>query len=220
MRALDLFCCAGGATKGLQRAGYHVTGVDIRPQPHYCGDTFIRADAFEWLNDPDRLAAYNLIWASPKCQGISRLTPTRYKPNHENQLPRVLELLRAQPTPYIVENVEGAQSLMHDPIFLCGTMFDLEIWRHRWFEIGNVPDLFFLRPTCNHDGHPILISGRGMRGVCKGGRRPAEPLKATKMQGIGIDWMVTTELDQAIPPVYSEFLARQILNYYEQEAHP
>ena len=31
-RALDLFCCAGGATRGLQEAGFHVTGVDIKPQ--------------------------------------------------------------------------------------------------------------------------------------------------------------------------------------------
>ncbi len=29
-RALDLFCGAGGATKGLQRAGFHVTGIDIK----------------------------------------------------------------------------------------------------------------------------------------------------------------------------------------------
>ena len=27
--AMDLFCKAGGATKGLQRAGFHVIGVDI-----------------------------------------------------------------------------------------------------------------------------------------------------------------------------------------------
>ena len=41
-RALDLFCCAGGATKGLQRAGFHVTGIDKEKQPRYCGDAFLR----------------------------------------------------------------------------------------------------------------------------------------------------------------------------------
>lgn len=28
MRALDLFCCAGGAAMGLHRAGFEVVGVD------------------------------------------------------------------------------------------------------------------------------------------------------------------------------------------------
>ena len=37
-RLLDLFCKAGGATRGYQLAGFHVTGVDIEPQPHYVGD--------------------------------------------------------------------------------------------------------------------------------------------------------------------------------------
>jgi DNA (cytosine-5)-methyltransferase 1 len=210
VKCLDLFCGAGGATKGLQLAGYHVTGVDSTWQPRYCGDALYQDDAFAWLRgEREALDRFDLIWASPKCQGHSVLTPARTKGDHEIQLPRVLELLRAQPVPFIVENVESTQGYMRNPVMLCGSMFGLEIWRHRWFELGNT-DAFFLLPPCNHDGHPILISGRGMRGVAKGGTRPSEPLKAEKMRGIGIDWMVTKELDQAIPPAYSRFLAEQI----------
>ena len=44
-RLLDLFCGAGGAAMGYQRAGFYVVGVDNRPQPHYCGDEFHEADA-------------------------------------------------------------------------------------------------------------------------------------------------------------------------------
>ena len=45
MKALDLCCAAGGATRGLTQAGFAGTGVDLRPQPRYCGDAFVLADA-------------------------------------------------------------------------------------------------------------------------------------------------------------------------------
>lgn len=208
MRALDLFCCQGGATRGLQLAGFHVTGVDIEPQPRYIGDAFYQDDVFAWLRgEREPLSNFDLIWASPKCQGHSVLTPTAHKGNHEIQLPEVLEILRAQPIPYIAENVEGTQVYMRDPIMLCGSMFGLSIQRHRWFEMGNT-DAFFLLPPCNHSIPPVLISGTTRRLI--NGKR-YEFTKTEKETAIGIDWMLTSGLDQAIPPAYAKFLAEQML---------
>src|SRR6201999_1333472 len=163
--------------------------------------SFEQGDAFEWLTRD--LSMFDLIWASPKCQGHSVLTPTEHKKNHEIQLPRVLNLLRAQPIPYIVENVEGAQQHMPNPVMLCGSMFGLDVWRHRWFELSNAA--FFLLPPCDHSFAPVLISGSPRRG----GNR-TEPSTARRRTALETPWMTRTGMDQAIPPAYAKFLAEQI----------
>lgn len=203
MRALDLCCCAGGATKGLQQAGYHVTGVDIRPQPHYIGDAFLQADALaiDW-------AGYDLIWASPPCQRYSECTPVTNKDSHPDLLPVFLGRLRNQSTPYICENVEMAAFLLRSPIKLCGSMFGLDFWRHRYFEIGNV-DVFFLTQPCDHSFAPVIISGQGTRKGALGRRAAWSPANAQRA-AMQIDWMNRDEVSQAIPPAYSKFLAERI----------
>ena len=65
MRALDLFCCAGGASDGLTRAGFEVDGVDLEAQPEY-PYVFLRHDVLAMPHGIVR--AYDFVWASPPCQ--------------------------------------------------------------------------------------------------------------------------------------------------------
>src|SRR5574340_563595 len=72
LRALDLFCGAGGAAKGLQRAGFEVIGVDINPQPRYCGQAFVQENALSYLDNCNP-ALYDFVWASPPCQHYTQM---------------------------------------------------------------------------------------------------------------------------------------------------
>jgi len=42
------------------------------------------------------------------------------------------------------------------------------------------------------------------------GKRVSEPPKHVRSSAIDIDWMTVEEINEAIPPVYSKFLAEQI----------
>ena len=67
-RALDLFCGAGGVSRGLQLAGLDVHGVDIRPMFEHVppGVTFTCGDVFELIDGGDiDLDEYDFVWASP-----------------------------------------------------------------------------------------------------------------------------------------------------------
>lgn len=144
-RLLDLFSGAGGSARGYQMAGSHVTGVDNRPQPHYCGDAFILADALEYVAEHGW--EYDAIHASPPCQAYSimnnlpwfrgRVYPLLILP--------VIELLETLDKPYVLENVMGArygakglakrglESHGLKAGWLCGGMFGLRFYRHRLF---------------------------------------------------------------------------------------
>jgi len=203
-KALDLFCCAGGAAMGMHRAGFDVVGVDIAPQPRYPFE-FRQGDAL----DAD-LTGFDFVWASPPCQAHSTLKH-RTGREYECFIARTREKLMAWGGVWIIENVMGAP--LRSPVRLCGSAFGLNVRRHRIFE-SNV----LLRGVeCRHDEQPepIDVSGTGSRR--KGARldgkggNSRKPLNLAQAQdAMGMDWTNRKEISQAIPPAFAEFLCAQV----------
>jgi DNA (cytosine-5)-methyltransferase 1 len=132
VKALDLFCCAGGVSKGLNQAGFEVTGVDIESQPEY-PYKFIQADATKL--SLDFLRQFDFIWASPPCQLFSTaytMNISQGKGKAVNLIPQTRKLLEESGVPFVIENIPRAP--LRKDLMLCGTMFDLGVFRHRVFE--------------------------------------------------------------------------------------
>lgn len=203
-RVLDLFCKAGGCTKGYQQAGAYVVGVDIEPQSNYCGDEFYQADALTFPLD-----GWEMIHASPPCQLFSRTGHLAAAQGNVTRsgdlLTPMLERLAPLSTPWVVENVEGAP--MPNPVVLCGSMFGLKVRRHRQFSSNRL----ILRMDCRHDlqGRPVGVYHVMGDKIPQGGRT-AETLEEAQ-EAMGIDWMIWDDLKEAIPPAYTEHIARQVL---------
>ena len=200
-RLLDLFCGAGGAAVGYHRAGFKVVGVDIKPQNHFPFE-FHQADAMTYP-----LEGFDVIHASPPCQHYSTCTPARYRGNHPDLIGAVRS--RLQGKIYVIENVLGARIKLISPLVLCGSMFNLPIRRHRLFEIN--PELSALLPPCHHKKDPVYISGSTGSGNSKEGFRRVDFTIQERRDAMGCQWMTDKEIDQAIPPAYTEWVGLQLM---------
>lgn len=205
-RALDLFCCAGGASMGLHRAGFDVVGVDIEPQPWYPFE-FYRADAMAYP-----LGGFDFIWASPPCQAYTLCQRIRDR-EHPDLVGPIRERLMASGAQWCIENVVGAPLI--DPIELCGAMFGLRTYRHRLFECSfpvNAPD---------HPDHvaPLRKMGRPVRDgefIHVVGNFSGAQLARDAM-GIS-NKMPRDKLREAIPPAYAEYIGRAAMQAIKQPA--
>jgi DNA (cytosine-5)-methyltransferase 1 len=115
--------------------------------------------------------------------------------------------------------VEGAP--LNNPTILCGTMFQgLRVLRHRLFETN------FTLVAPLHGKHPkvhtfdkrksqfgktnemldfVSVNGGGNCTV------------AAASDAMGIDWMTKNELNEAIPPVYTQYIGEQLLAHIERQ---
>lgn len=222
-KLLDLFCKAGGCSKGYADAGFEVIGVDKDPQPNYPYD-FIDMDVFDL--DKDFFDNFDVIAASPPCQKYSVTRFVHPDKEHPDLIPPTRELLIKTGKPYVIENVETAPLV--DPITLCGSSFNLRVRRHRLFE-SNVP---IKGKSCDHDwqNSSRIYKVRMAHGVVRSSGvvpvfgalqlMPGSLYGDTELNiasdAMGIDWMTKWELNQAIPPAYTKFIGEQLIEYLEQ----
>lgn len=206
-RLLDLFSGAGGAAVGYSLAGFKVTGVDIVAQPHYPFE-FILSDALALLSDKSWFAdEFDAVHASPPCQRYSYMAACRPElaESYPDLIAPLREFLNDTGLPWVIENVPPAP--LKDPVMLCGQMFGLELYRHRMFEAN------FDITVPSHPMHTVPASraGHWTPGTVMSVAGHVSPV-AQARRAMGIDWMNREEMAEAIPPAFTEFIGRQLLD--------
>ena len=205
MKLLDLFCGAGGSAMGYYRAGFDdITGVDNKPMPRY-PFRFIQADALEYLAEHGH--EYDVIHASPPCQRYTRAqNASKNSGAHPDLIEPIRNLLMLTKKLYVIENVIGAPLI--DPKVLCGLSFGLRVRRHRLFETN----FFFLVPPdqCKNEDYYVIF-GNEVR-ERRHGEHAGRKNKINEGRiAMGIEWMTRKELSEAIPPAYTEYIGKRIL---------
>lgn len=202
---------------GYAHAGFDVVGVDLEPQPRYPFE-FHQADAIAFVRD--HWQEFDAIHASPPCQAYS--TATKDHSKHPDLYAPTRDALLATGLPYVIENVIGAP--YSHGFILCGSMFglstvrDLEgrpVWvqRHRNFETS----WMVFPPRCEHDrmyriaGRPVTVTGRNgptWEDYDHSRKAPSALWPAL----MGMPWAEPREVKLAIPPAYTEWIGRSLMD--------
>lgn len=189
---------------GLYRAGFNVVGVDIEKQPHY-PFPFLQADVLTL--DPDWLASFDAVWASPPCQAFTRHAVQKGTADkHPDLIEPTRSLLDTLDLPYCIENVETAP--LRPDLMLCGSMFGLKLVRHRVFEVSS----FVVAQPEHGEHHPdyITVTGHAGGSSKRDGGTHFGNTEQWK-EAMGIDWLPGSKIKEAVPPAYSEHIGQAMV---------
>lgn len=207
---------------GLHRAWpeAEIVGVDIKSQPNY-PFRFVQGDV---LRLPVDIRQFDFIWASPPCQFATQMSARWRKLgnnkacSHPNLIPATRAILERSGKPFSIENVVGARKHLHNPIGLSGRQFSLGVHRMRYFEV-NFP-LASPQGSRRPPEHFVGVFGERPDNRRLWTRKGGSLLRCAKSieearEAMGIDWMNWQEIKEAIPPAYSEYIARQFSSQRE-----
>ena len=215
--ALDLFSGAGGAAIGLKRAGFYVIGVDIKKPSNYYGDEFINADIH---NLPFKdLSWADFVWASPPCQRFSIGTQSSKNKDLVKSYPDFIPATRKLLSGHAwtcIENVPRAPLMPN--LTLNGSSVGLNwIERRRVFEMS-----FWVAQV-------VLSKAKGIRFTIAKRRSATNEADRKRRKAMGLPktipkdvakvfmgipqkyHMTDSEIGEAVPPPYSEFIAREAI---------
>lgn len=202
LKCLDLYCCAGGAGEGYRLAGLDVVGVDIEEQPKN-PHNFIQEDAINYLLNHGH--KYDFIHASPPCQAYTKASNQWRKEGrvYADLIEDTRSALIKVGKPWVIENVPGAPLI--NSVLLNGSYFNIKIHRPRYFESS-----FKLPQPIIPISKPVKMG----RPVKEGDiLQPVGHFSGVKyaQKEMGLPWMGQKELAQAIPPVYTKWIAEKWL---------
>ena len=159
------------------------------------------------------------IHASPPCQRYSSATngSNKERTEYSDDAQTIGKLLYGLPITSVIENVPAAP--IRGDLILSGEMFGLRVRRERKFECVN---WFCMRPSVTklrkgvHYGHLITVAGNGQLVSPSGSTStvPGDTVVQKWSYAMGIDWMTRSELAQAIPPAYTEYIGLQWFKNY------
>lgn len=215
---------------GYYRAGFDCYGIDNDPKPlrHYpfpyicmdaleAMDRLLKGEGLTFSNGETLyLKDFAAFHASPPCQGyaVTVSIPNRDFSKYPKLIEPTADRLVETGKLYVIEN--STQAPLENPLILCGSMFGLPTRRHRKFEIN--PPMYFPPYTCNHSGR-VKSPGNGKSmniyvkdsddcNVTVAGHLFS--LRAGS-RGLGIGWMNRDELAEAIPPAYTEYIGKYLM---------
>lgn len=236
----DVCCGAGTAADGYTAVGVDVQlGIDNEPQPDY-PSPFVLADARGYLAPGSDLEWYDGLHFSWPCQAHTDARHLRTAQGGVSRFPDLLSpalpLIREHWSHklWVVENVEDRTGHMRRIMapgpgeyltLLCGSMFGLEVQRHRLF-LTNFP---VRQPPCRHDRFPLdPVTGKPrpwgvyhVKGdsIPDGGRTARDEEHARRVMGVhrSLRW---ESIKEGFPPAYTSHVGADMLRAWLPVAQP